>query len=69
MGTVVLAALGAIVGWFAAQRGLVKMAPPTAAIAGCVGAIVGGVVMSTVFTVVWLVVGAHRSPVLRGARL
>ena len=58
MYTIVLALLGAAVGWFAAQRGLVKMAPPTAAIAGGVGAIIGGVVLQLAFTVIGLVVGA-----------
>lgn len=58
MPTILLVALGAALGWFAAREGFVQMKPATAAIAGGVGALVGGALLSLVMTALGYVIGA-----------
>lgn len=55
---IVLLALGAGGGWFAAKQGLISVKPEVAAIAGGLGALAGGVVLQLLLTTLGLIIGA-----------
>ena len=58
MTAIVLAVLGAVAGWFAAKKGVVRMKPQVAALAGGAGALIGGAVLHVLLSLIGAVVGA-----------
>lgn len=58
MTAIILTVLGAAAGWFAAEKRLVRMKPPAAALAGGVGALVGGAMLKLLLSFLGALLGA-----------
>ncbi|MBX2854775.1 MAG: hypothetical protein KTR21_07295 [Rhodobacteraceae bacterium] len=58
MTAIILTVLGAVAGWFAADKGVIRMKPPTAALAGGLGALVGGAMLQLLLNILGAILGA-----------